>query len=44
MLRTPKKRWRPRKYDTPEHKAKQDVVAKRAKRRLQKQPPHGVLK
>jgi hypothetical protein len=27
MLRTPKKRGRPRKYDTPEDKAKQDVVA-----------------
>jgi hypothetical protein len=27
MLITPKKRGRPRKYDTPEAKAKQDVVA-----------------
>ncbi|KAK2470118.1 hypothetical protein H9L39_18266 [Fusarium oxysporum f. sp. albedinis] len=44
MLRTPKKRGRPRKYYTPEDKAKQDVVAKRAKRRLQKQPTHGDIR
>ncbi|KAK6716806.1 hypothetical protein SNK03_000003 [Fusarium graminearum] len=43
MLRTLKKRGQPRKYDTPEDKAKQDVAAKRAKRLLQKQPTHGDI-
>ncbi|WKT43820.1 hypothetical protein QSH57_008673 [Fusarium oxysporum f. sp. vasinfectum] len=30
----PKKRGRPRKYGTPKDKAKHDIVAKRARRRL----------
>ncbi|KAH7228496.1 uncharacterized protein BKA55DRAFT_459599, partial [Fusarium redolens] len=44
MPRTPKKRGRPRKYDTPKDKAKQDVVAKRARRRLRKQAAHGNIR
>ncbi|KAH7191472.1 hypothetical protein BKA60DRAFT_584965 [Fusarium oxysporum] len=41
MPRTPKTRGRPRNYDTPKDKAKHDVVAKRARRRLRKQAAHG---
>ncbi|KAI8396597.1 hypothetical protein FOFC_21145 [Fusarium oxysporum] len=32
MPKAPKKRGRPRKYDTTEDKARQDVIAKRARR------------
>ncbi|KAF5658233.1 hypothetical protein FHETE_9993 [Fusarium heterosporum] len=44
MPRTPKKRGRPRTYDTPEDKARHDVVAKHARRRLRKQPTHDNLR
>jgi hypothetical protein len=44
MPRTPKTRGRTRKYDTPKDKAKQDVVAKRNRRRLQKQAAHGNIR
>ncbi|KAH7228439.1 uncharacterized protein BKA55DRAFT_583658 [Fusarium redolens] len=44
MPGTPKKRGRPRKYDTPKDKARHDVVAKRARRRLQKQPTHDNIR
>jgi hypothetical protein len=44
MPRTPKKRGRPGKYDTPEDKARRDVVAKRARRRLRKQPTHDNIR
>jgi hypothetical protein len=38
MLRTTKPCGRPRKYDTPKDKARHDVVAKRARRRLTRHP------
>lgn len=46
MPEVTRKRGRPRKYDTPEEKAKQDVIAKRARRRLQKLPvpAHGDIR
>ncbi|KAH7184510.1 hypothetical protein DER44DRAFT_803110 [Fusarium oxysporum] len=44
MPRTPKTRGRPRKYGTPKDKAKHDAVAKRARRRLRKQPTHGNIR
>ncbi|KAH7186824.1 hypothetical protein DER44DRAFT_801684 [Fusarium oxysporum] len=44
MPRTPKTRGRPRKYGTPKDKAKHDVVAKRARRRLRKQPTHDNIR
>ncbi|KAL5603551.1 hypothetical protein FOVSG1_006301 [Fusarium oxysporum f. sp. vasinfectum] len=44
MPGTPKKRGRPRKYGTPKDKAKHDVVAKRARRRLRKQTTHDSIR
>ncbi|KAH7460612.1 hypothetical protein FOMA001_g19564 [Fusarium oxysporum f. sp. matthiolae] len=44
MPQTPKKRGRPRKYDTPEGKAKRDVAAKRARRWLQKASAHDDIR
>lgn len=44
MSSTPKKRERPRKYGTPKDKARHDVIAKRARRRLRKQPMHDNIK
>ncbi|KAL6405708.1 uncharacterized protein AUP68_10845 [Ilyonectria robusta] len=44
MPEGPKKRGRPRKYDTPEEKARQDVIAKRARRRLRDSSVHGDIR
>ncbi|KAJ3455163.1 hypothetical protein MRS44_013763 [Fusarium solani] len=44
MPEAPKKRGRPRKYDTPEEKARQDVIAKRARRRLRSSSVHGDIR
>lgn len=44
MPETIRKRGRPRKYDTPAGKAKQDVNTKRAPRRLQKPSAHGDIR
>ncbi|KAH8656741.1 hypothetical protein BGZ61DRAFT_466274 [Ilyonectria robusta] len=44
MPEAPKKRGRPRKYDTPEEKARQDVIAKRARRRLRNSSVHGDIR
>ncbi|KAF4429575.1 hypothetical protein F53441_14012 [Fusarium austroafricanum] len=44
MPGTPKKRGRPRKYGTLKDKAKHDVVAKRARRRLRKQTTHDSIR
>ncbi|KAG7000904.1 hypothetical protein FocnCong_v012943 [Fusarium oxysporum f. sp. conglutinans] len=44
MPGTPKKRGRPRKYGTPKDKARHDVVAKRARRRLRKQTTHDSIR
>ncbi|RYC76783.1 hypothetical protein BFJ63_vAg20340, partial [Fusarium oxysporum f. sp. narcissi] len=44
MPGTLKKRGRPRKYDAPKDKAKHDVVAKRARRRLRKQTTHDSIR
>ncbi|WKT54414.1 hypothetical protein QSH57_004998 [Fusarium oxysporum f. sp. vasinfectum] len=44
MPGTLKKRGRPRKYGTPKDKAKHDVVAKRARRRLRKQTTHDSIR
>ncbi|KAH7186855.1 hypothetical protein DER44DRAFT_801847 [Fusarium oxysporum] len=44
MPGTPKKRRRPRKYGTLKDKAKHDVVAKRARRRLRKQTTHDSIR
>ncbi|KAI8415966.1 hypothetical protein NW761_015048 [Fusarium oxysporum] len=44
MPQTPGKRGLPRKYDTPEEKAKREAVAKRARRRLQKPLAHGDIR
>ncbi|EXM14332.1 hypothetical protein FOTG_17262 [Fusarium oxysporum f. sp. vasinfectum 25433] len=43
MSEAPRKRGRPRKYDTPEAKARQDVIAKRARRRLRDPSVHGHI-
>ncbi|KAK2667247.1 hypothetical protein RAB80_016438 [Fusarium oxysporum f. sp. vasinfectum] len=44
MSEAPRKRGRPRKYDTPEAKAKQDVIAKRARRQLRNPSVHGHVR
>lgn len=44
MPRTPKKRGRPRKYGTLKDKARHDIVAKRARRRLRKQSAHDNIR
>ncbi|KAH7124214.1 hypothetical protein EDB81DRAFT_214001 [Dactylonectria macrodidyma] len=44
MPEAPKKRGRPRKYDTPEEKARQDVITKRARRRLRSSSVHGDIR
>ncbi|RKK87312.1 hypothetical protein BFJ68_g17065 [Fusarium oxysporum] len=43
MSEAPRKRGRPPKYDTPEAKARQDVIAKRARRRLRNASVHGHI-
>ncbi|KLP14862.1 Uncharacterized protein LW94_6637 [Fusarium fujikuroi] len=44
MSEAPRKRGRPRKYDTPEAKARQDVIAKRARRQLRNPSVHGHVR
>ena len=44
MPEAPKKRGRPLKYDTPKEKARQDVIAKRARRRLRSSSVHGDIR
>ncbi|UPK96073.1 hypothetical protein LCI18_007008 [Fusarium solani-melongenae] len=40
----PKKRRRPRKFGTSEEKARQDIIAKRAPRRLRSSSAHGDVR
>ncbi|EWZ79051.1 hypothetical protein FOWG_16769 [Fusarium oxysporum f. sp. lycopersici MN25] len=44
MSEAPRERGRPRKYDTPEAKARQDVIAKRARRQLRNSSVHGHIR